>query len=94
MHQMFLNHLNKFIYLLILFSCASVKVPPGGPIDSIPPKLESTNPKILTGLKNNQKITLSFNEFIKEESIKNAIEIIIDKQQEPKITHATNNSSK
>ena len=75
MHQMFLNHLNKFIYLLILFSCASVKVPPGGPIDSIPPKLESTNPKILTGLKNNQKITLSFNEFIKEESIKNAIEI-------------------
>jgi hypothetical protein len=61
--------------LLILFSCASVKAPQGGPLDSEPPKLMSTSPAILTDLTQGQRITLSFNEFIKEKSLKNAIEI-------------------
>ena len=47
----------------------------GGPLDSDPPKLNSTTPAILTNLNQGQQITLSFNEFIKEESLKNAIEI-------------------
>ena len=78
MHPMFLNQLNKitlYLCLLILFSCASVKAPQGGPLDSEPPKLISTSPAILTDLTQGQKITLSFNEFIKEKSLKNAIEI-------------------
>ena len=78
MHLMFLNQLNKILLalcLLVLFSCASVKAPQGGPLDSDPPKLKSTSPKILTNLSQGQKIILSFNEFIKEESLKNAIEI-------------------
>ena len=78
MHPMFLNQLNKItssLCLLILFSCASVKAPQGGPLDSEPPKLNSTSPAILTNLTQGQQITLSFNEFIKEESLKNAIEI-------------------
>ena len=78
MHPMFLNQLNKitlYLCLLILFSCASVKAPQGGPLDSEPPKLISTSPAILTDLNQGQKITLSFNEFIKEKSLKNAIEI-------------------
>ena len=78
MHPMFLNQLNKInlsLCLLILFSCASVKAPQGGPLDSEPPKLMSTSPAILTDLTQGQKITLSFNEFIKEESVKNAIEL-------------------
>ena len=78
MHTMFLNQLNKktsLLCLLILFSCASVKAPQGGPLDSEPPKLKSTSPAILTNLTQGQQITLSFNEFIKEESLKNAIEI-------------------
>ena len=78
MHPMFLNQLNKTtlsLSLLILFSCASVKAPQGGPLDSEPPKLMSTSPAILTDLTKGQKITLSFNEFIKEESLKNAIEL-------------------
>ncbi|MDA9735777.1 Ig-like domain-containing domain [Candidatus Marinimicrobia bacterium] len=61
--------------MLVLFSCASVKEPQGGPLDSDPPKLKSTTPAILTNLNQGQKITLSFNEFIKEESLKNAIEL-------------------
>ena len=78
MHPMYLNQLNKitlYLWLLILFSCASVKAPQGGPLDSEPPKLISTSPTILTDLTQGQKITLSFNEFIKEKSLKNAIEI-------------------
>mgnify|MGYP003309106313 CR=1 FL=1 len=78
MHLMFLNQLNKILLalcLLVLFSCASVKAPQGGPLDSEPPKLISTSPAILTDLNQGQKITLSFNEFIKEKSLKNAIEI-------------------
>ena len=78
MHLMFLNQLNKTLLalcLLVLFSCASVKAPQGGPLDSDPPKLKSTTPAILTNLNQGQKITLSFNEFIKEQSLKNAIEL-------------------
>jgi len=78
MHLMFLNQLNKILLalcLLVLFSCASVKAPQGGPLDSDPPKLKSTTPAILTNLNQGQKITLSFNEFIKEQSLKNAIEL-------------------
>lgn len=75
---MYLNQLNKILLalcLLVLFSCASVKAPQGGPLDSNPPKLKSTSPAILTNLNHGQQITLSFNEFIKEESLKNAIEL-------------------
>ena len=81
MHLMFLNQLNKiipFICLLILSACASVKAPQGGPLDSEPPKLLSTSPTKLTNLQPGQQITVSFNEFIKEESLKNAIEIFPD----------------
>jgi len=81
MHLMFLNQLNKiipFLCLLILSACASVKAPQGGPLDSEPPKLLSTSPTKLTNLEPGQQITLSFNEFIKEESLKNAIEIFPD----------------
>jgi len=75
---MFLNQLNKknlFLLSLIFISCASVKAPQGGLVDSTPPKLESTSPEILTNLNEGQKITLSFNEYIKEESLKNSIEL-------------------
>ena len=78
---MFLNQLNKiipFLCLLILSACASVKAPQGGPLDSEPPKLLSTSPTKLTNLEPGQQITVSFNEFIKEESLKNAIEIFPD----------------
>ena len=78
MHLMFLSRFNKILLalcLLVLFSCASVKAPQGGPLDSNPPKLKSTSPAILTNLNHGQQITLSFNEFIKEESLKNAIEL-------------------
>jgi hypothetical protein len=78
MPQMFLIHLMRNIFLLciiFLCSCASVMSPSGGDIDSIPPMLEKTLPGELTNLSPEQNITLFFNEYIQEQSLKKAIGI-------------------
>jgi hypothetical protein len=49
--------------------------PSGGDIDTIPPKLEKTLPSELINLSPEQNITLFFNEYIQEESLKKAFEI-------------------
>jgi hypothetical protein len=49
--------------------------PSGGDIDTIPPKLEKTLPNELINLSPEQNITLFFNEYIQEESLKKAFEI-------------------
>mgnify|MGYP001493221629 CR=1 FL=1 len=76
---MFLN-LSKnstilIIWVIFFSSCASVSAPKGGEIDDIPPKLTETSPKILTDIKPTQKITIKFNEYLDESSLKNAITI-------------------
>ena len=78
MQKTFLSHLMRNIFLLFiifLFSCASVMSPSGGDIDTIPPKLEKTLPSELINLSPEQNITLFFNEYIQEESLKKAFEI-------------------
>jgi hypothetical protein len=49
--------------------------PSGGDIDTIPPKLEKILPSELINLSPEQNITLFFNEYIQEESLKKAFEI-------------------
>jgi len=49
--------------------------PSGGDIDTIPPKLEKTLPSELINLSPEQNITLFFNEYIQEESLKKTFEI-------------------
>ena len=61
--------------IIFLCSCASVMSPSGGDIDTIPPKLEKTLPSELINLSPEQNITLFFNEYIQEESLKKAFEI-------------------
>ena len=61
--------------IIFLCSCASVMSPSGGDIDTIPPKLEKTLPNELNNLSPEQNITLFFNEYIQEESLKKAFEI-------------------
>lgn len=61
--------------IIFLCSCASVMSPSGGDIDTIPPKLEKTLPNELINLSPEQNITLFFNEYIQEESLKKAFEI-------------------
>lgn len=61
--------------IIFLCSCASVMSPSGGDIDTIPPKLEKILPSELINLSPEQNITLFFNEYIQEESLKKAFEI-------------------
>ena len=79
MERMFLNLLRNSVSLLIgviyFIGCASVSAPQGGDIDDIPPKLTETSPKILTDIKSTQKISIQFNEYLDESSLKNAITI-------------------
>ena len=63
------------LFIIFLCSCASVMSPSGGDIDTIPPKLEKTLPSELINLSPGQNITLFFNEYIQEESLKKAFEI-------------------
>ena len=63
------------VFIIFLCSCASVMSPSGGDIDTIPPKLEKTLPSELINLSPEQNITLFFNEYIQEESLKKAFEI-------------------
>jgi hypothetical protein len=59
------------IFILFLYSCASIKPPPGGPIDETPPNIISVNPSSgTTGLTSN-KITVKFSEYMDESSFKN-----------------------
>jgi hypothetical protein len=66
-----------FLLLAIIFinNCASVSAPQGGEIDAISPGLVSTTPKILTEINPTQKITIQFNEYLQETSLKKAIKI-------------------
>ena len=63
------------LFIIFLCSCASVMSPSGGDIDTIPPKLQKTLPSELINLSPEQNITLFFNEYIQEESLKKAFEI-------------------
>ena len=69
------NSVVLIIGVLFFASCASVSAPQGGDIDDIPPTLIETSPKILTDIKPTQKITIKFNEYLDESSLKNAITI-------------------
>ena len=63
------------VFIIFLCSCASVMSPSGGDIDTIPPKLEKTLPNELINLSPEQNITLFFNEYIQQESLRKAFEI-------------------
>lgn len=64
------NHsrsINSFIFIisLLLFGCASVQSPTGGPKDTKPPKVIIETPKNLTRNFKVKKIVIEFDEFIK-----------------------------
>ena len=69
------NSIALIIWVVFFTGCASVSAPQGGDIDDIPPTLIETSPKILTDIKPTQKITIKFNEYLDESSLKNAITI-------------------
>ena len=62
--------------LLILFSCAAVMSPPGGPKDVIPPKLIETIPPDGTTHFKGDKVELVFDEYLDEDTIERAVNIL------------------
>jgi len=59
------------IFILILYSCASIKPPSGGPIDETPPTIISINPSSGTTYLTSNKIVVNFSEYMDESSFKN-----------------------
>ena len=51
--------------MMLLFGCASIQTPQGGPKDTKPPKVLNMTPKDLTRNFNAKKIVIEFDEFIK-----------------------------
>ena len=71
-----MSRLLLILFFLILSNCASVQSPKGGPIDEIPPTLMGVQPKELTNINPEEKITIRFSEFMKESSIKGSLKIL------------------
>lgn len=88
------NTLNKkwgvllffFILILTTIQCANIQRPTGGPIDSIPPKLLSENPKNLTTNFKAKKVVLEFDEFIKLDNPTRQISISPEMDKQPTFT--------
>jgi hypothetical protein len=59
-----------FIFLLIISGCANQTTPTGGPKDEVAPKLLSSDPENNEVNFTEKTITLRFNEYIKEEKLK------------------------
>ncbi len=70
-----IKHFFIYSYLIFFYSCASIKPPPGGPVDDIPPQIiEVFPPSGTTNLKSS-KIVLKFSEYMDEASFKNNIKV-------------------
>ena len=61
--------------ILIIYSCASIKPPPGGPIDETPPEIISVNPTSGTSSLISNTINVKISEYMDESSFKNNIKI-------------------
>ena len=82
------NFRNKIYYIpfLLFISCAAIMSPPGGAKDETPPELISTVPKNRATNYNGNQIELIFSEYIDENSIKDAITILPNLEEEPIIS--------
>ena len=65
-----------FISGILIWNCASIKSPPGGPIDEIPPTIIDIQPKNGTINMVERKIAIQFSEYMNESSFKNNISIL------------------
>lgn len=63
----FWSALGAGVLTLVMYSCANMGNPNGGPIDETPPKFIGSTPRMGTLNNNKQKIVLEFDEFIKIE---------------------------
>ncbi len=69
-----LKHL-FYLLLMFIYSCASIKAPPGGPVDKTPPDIIGVNPPSGTINLSANKIVVKFSEYMDENSFKNNIKV-------------------
>jgi hypothetical protein len=62
-----------FITSMVLMSCAGQRSPEGGPIDTEPPVIISTNPPNYTTRFNGTSITVEFSEYVDHRSVEGAV---------------------
>ena len=63
--------LDKLLFLftaLLIWQCASIKAPPGGPVDVTPPEILSVDPQSGTTNLDIRKIRIEFSEYMDENS--------------------------
>ena len=70
-----LNYIAFAVILIIISSCAKQGTPMGGPIDKDPPKLQESFPKNETTNIKPEKLTLTFDEYVKLENAAKGIVI-------------------
>ncbi len=58
---------------LLIWECASIKAPPGGPVDETPPEIVNINPPNRTVNLTDRRIIIEFSEYMDENSFKNNI---------------------
>lgn len=88
--RLFKNIIIAFIFVnvsILIYSCAAVSAPEGGPKDETPPQLISSNPESGTLQFKGGKVTLSFSEYIDEKSVSNSIKISPRLEDSPTITY-------
>ncbi|MCK4903403.1 MAG: Ig-like domain-containing protein [Candidatus Marinimicrobia bacterium] len=71
-------HIKKHLFYLLLiyiYSCASIKAPPGGTVDETPPDIIEVNPPSGTTSLTSDKISVKFSEYMDEKSFKNNIKV-------------------
>ena len=71
--------------LLIIYSCASIGSPDGGPIDITPPTFEGSTPELGATNVDKKKIILHFDEFIKLEGASEKVVVSPPQIQQPLI---------
>ncbi|NHZ84519.1 MAG: hypothetical protein GWP19_01390 [Planctomycetia bacterium] len=64
-----------YLLLIFIYSCASIKAPPGGPVDETPPNMIAVKPPSGTTGLTSKKITIQFSEHMDEKSFKNNIQV-------------------
>lgn len=64
-----MKNLWKYSFLLLLYSCANVQAPSGGPPDTTPPKIVETKPANRTTNFQENKVTLKFDKYMNKNSV-------------------------
>ena len=67
---------------LLIWECASVKAPPGGPVDETPPEVTNISPPNRTVNLADREIIIEFSEYMDENSFKNNI-VVFPRLDEP-----------